>query len=74
MIKTLEALALVDWYYVLGIGAVLSAATLFAYRKALRPLFLYAAQDVRSKRMRSARSRPSARRCSRTAAPRCATP
>lgn len=41
MIKTLEALALVDWYYVLGIGAVLSAATLFAYRKALRPLFLY---------------------------------
>lgn len=41
MISALEKLGLTDWYYILGIAALVSAAALFLYRKVASPSFGY---------------------------------
>lgn len=47
MIAALEKLGLTDWYYVLGIGALVSGAALFLYRKVVVPIYLWARQRIR---------------------------
>lgn len=44
---SLRALSLTDWYYVLGIAALLCTAVLFLYRKAMSPMFDYVKKKIR---------------------------
>jgi PAS domain S-box-containing protein len=47
MITKLLSLSLTDWYYVLGIAALLSGAALFLYRKAWGPAYRYVRDKMR---------------------------
>lgn len=47
MMAALERLGLTDWYYVLGIAALVSGAVLFLYRKAAHPMYRYARDRLR---------------------------
>jgi PAS domain S-box-containing protein len=47
MIAAIGKLTLNEWYYILGIGGLISGGALFFYRKALVPLYGYARAKVK---------------------------